>query len=107
MSDEGLKPCPFCGGEAERFECEEADNTGGDVIGCKKCQASTRVFFGEKEGLIEAWNTRHPDPVKAELVEALEIAMVGGDYLPAERMQLEKVLAKGKEMIGRSGCSHN
>jgi hypothetical protein len=28
-----LKPCPFCGGKAEQFECEEADNKGGFVIG--------------------------------------------------------------------------
>jgi Lar family restriction alleviation protein len=60
MSDE-LKPCPFCGGEAERFTITaeaEVSNIGGDVIACKKCEASTRVFFGEKEGIVNAWNAR-------------------------------------------------
>lgn len=32
----------------------------------------------------------------AILIQALEIAMIGGDYLPAERRQLEAVLAKAK-----------
>ena len=65
-----LEPCPFCGGEAERFVCEETDNIGGHVIGCKVCQASTRVFFGEHEGLLEAWNTRPTSEREARLVEA-------------------------------------
>lgn len=55
-----ILPCPFCGGEAEHFICEERDNYGGQVIGCKTCLASTRVFFGECEGLFPAWNTRTP-----------------------------------------------
>lgn len=53
-----LKPCPFCGGEAERFTLQGEENFGGDVIACKKCEACTRVVFGEKEGLIESWNRR-------------------------------------------------
>ena len=31
---------------------------GGDVIQCKKCFASTKVFFGEKQGIVAAWNKR-------------------------------------------------
>jgi len=65
----GLKACPFCGGEAEQFECEETDNRGGWVIGCKVCQASTRVFFLEKTDgreLTEAWNTRTPELLDAK-----------------------------------------
>lgn len=53
-----LLPCPFCGGDAKRFECEETDNIGGDVICCTVCYASSKVIFGEKVGLEEAWNTR-------------------------------------------------
>lgn len=44
-----------------RFTIEddmEVANVGGDVIACTKCQCSTRVFFGEKVGIEEAWNTR-------------------------------------------------
>ncbi|WP_140386089.1 MULTISPECIES: Lar family restriction alleviation protein [Acetobacter] len=59
MSEE-LQPCPFCGAIAERCDIgeEEPQNVGGSVISCTKCLCSTRVFFGEKEGLYEAWNTR-------------------------------------------------
>lgn len=57
MSEE-LKPCPFCGGEAERITLVDAENFGGDVISCKKCECCTRVVFGEKEGLVEFWNRR-------------------------------------------------
>ena len=57
MSNE-LKACPFCGGEAERFTLNDEANFGGDVIACKKCGACSRVIFGEKEGLVESWNTR-------------------------------------------------
>lgn len=56
-----LLPCPFCGGEAERFTIEdESDpaNFGGDVIQCKSCLASSRVEFGRKENLVSAWNKR-------------------------------------------------
>lgn len=59
MSEE-LKACPFCGGDAEQHDIgsEEPDNVGGSVIQCTKCLCSTRVIFGEKEGLYDAWNTR-------------------------------------------------
>lgn len=56
-----LKPCPFCGGEAQRVTLTEEDepmNAGGDVITCLKCQASSHVEFGRKENLAECWNTR-------------------------------------------------
>ena len=56
---EALEPCPFCGGEAERFTInEEGDNFGGDVICCKRCGASSHVEFGRKENLVSCWNRR-------------------------------------------------
>nr|MBA4770794.1 restriction alleviation protein, Lar family [Sphingobium sp.] len=56
---EALEPCPFCGGEAERFTInEEGDNFGGDVICCKSCGASSHVEFGRKENLVSCWNRR-------------------------------------------------
>lgn len=60
MSEE-LKPCPFCGGKAERHEITEddgLDNQGGSVISCQKCQASSAVEFEFKETLVERWNRR-------------------------------------------------
>lgn len=51
MSDE-LKPCPFCGEEAEvRYQ----SNLYG--VRCKKCLATVAAFDTEAEA-IEAWNQR-------------------------------------------------
>ena len=61
-----LLPCPFCGGEAERVTLQDEENFGGDVIICKGCDACSRVVFGEKEGLIEAWNCRATQPAASE-----------------------------------------
>lgn len=57
---QALLPCPFCGGEAERFTLPEDEfgNGGGDVITCSRCQASSHVEFGRKENLVDRWNTR-------------------------------------------------
>lgn len=48
-----LKPCPFCGGEAELtgFEAPEF------WVWCPNCKASTDAHTC-KGGAIEAWNTR-------------------------------------------------
>jgi len=61
-----LLPCPFCGGEAKRFTLQDEENFGGDVIACKSCDACSRVVFGEKEGLVEAWNRRATQPAAGE-----------------------------------------
>lgn len=94
-----LLPCPFCGGEAERFECEETDNRGGDVIGCKHCQASTRVFFGRKEGLLEAWNTRAAEGGSrmTEKWKPIETAPITGEWL----LLYEVKKRSGSVFIGR------
>lgn len=61
MSEE-LKPCPFCGGEAKAFFCEES---GAYDVQCQKCGALP--FLGRKRGVgrfksmddvIAAWNRR-------------------------------------------------
>lgn len=68
-----LKPCPFCGGPAERIEITEDDgfkNRGGSVIECQQCHASSHVEFGRKENLVSAWNTR---PAPADPVDGLEL----------------------------------
>ena len=77
-----LKPCPFCGGKAQRITItDEAEfaNVGGDIITCTKCDCSTRVFFGEKEGIEDAWNRRIAalPPITAETVRRVLDAMGG------------------------------
>lgn len=74
---EGLRPCPFCGGEAHlRYVGESTDETG-EVdggyhdVGCKTCNGGNREndvyrFIGvhgdTKAETIAAWNRRAPNP---------------------------------------------
>ena len=52
-----LKPCPFCGGEAETLTAESMH--GGYLFGimCSDCRSRGDVYNTEAEA-IEAWNTR-------------------------------------------------
>ena len=65
MTD-ALKPCPFCGGEAECIEETDWE------IGCYNGQCATEpsVWTLSKERAIAAWNTRAPAP--AVKVKALD-----------------------------------
>lgn len=67
-----LKPCPFCGADAERFTIgeDEPNNAGGDVIVCTRCQASSHVEFGYKENLVDSWNRRATPPASDAAVPA-------------------------------------
>ena len=62
MSEE-LKPCPFCGREAE-LRTDGDDSNYPIWIQCTKCQAGIEPF-PDKEFAILEWNTRHiPDGYK-------------------------------------------
>ena len=72
MSDIELKPCPFCGGEAQLVR----DRIGLWRVGCKKCNCMTtyQFDFGEGEEVSQkkaanVWNTRKP---MERIVEQLE-----------------------------------
>lgn len=54
MSEE-LKPCPFCGGEAE-FE-RKGDRRQSTIVSCTCCGATQEC--GEEWGHGKTWNTRH------------------------------------------------
>lgn len=49
-----LKPCPFCGGEAELVEVKWEEWF---WVYCKRCSAETDAF-ASKEKAIGAWNRR-------------------------------------------------
>lgn len=51
-----LKPCPFCGGDAELMYPEELERYDGTVV-CMKCHAASPDKDNWKDA-IEAWNTR-------------------------------------------------
>lgn len=50
--EQELKPCPFCGGDANIVSREE----GITFITCKDCYAE--MFGSTKESAIKQWNTR-------------------------------------------------
>lgn len=62
-----MKPCPFCGAAARRFDIHDGDMTGGSGIECSSCMATTAVHFDRKENLESSWNDRAFDGSKAEL----------------------------------------
>ena len=52
-----IKPCPFCGGEAELQELPTAPDR--CLVKCLKCWAkSVFVEWCDKERAIESWNQR-------------------------------------------------
>lgn len=59
-----LKPCPFCGGEAEAEHYESDDFYGGYLIFCTKCGAQITPCnasgYDARKIAIESWNTRQP-----------------------------------------------
>lgn len=58
---EKLKPCPFCGGEAEVLRNPIINGAiHNAVVHCEECKARTTIYVFEKDA-IEAWNTRAVD----------------------------------------------
>jgi Lar family restriction alleviation protein len=56
MTTEGLKPCPFCGGEAVQFTYPAEGSTS---IRCMSCGANSRAYAGQEQHLaFKAWNRR-------------------------------------------------
>ena len=57
-----LKPCPFCGGEAKAFYCEES---GTFDVQCQVCGAIPYIGYRRSgmspDEVIEAWNRRAND----------------------------------------------
>lgn len=63
-----LKPCPFCGGEAERIKYQADSAWNGDHAECKKCGANT---------FLSDWNTRASEqsPAAAASGELVAVAI--------------------------------
>ena len=58
MSDERLKPCPFCGGEAI---CIERASNYPYIYGVMCMDCHCRTSFGkDTDKVIKTWNTRKP-----------------------------------------------
>lgn len=89
-----LKPCPFCGGEAELFEGYSLSH-----VYCINCDAQTD---GLKNAAVELWNTR---PIEDALNEQIGRFKKYSAALEEEVKTLQEALekyAKGKNYIGVS-----
>ena len=107
MSEMKLKPCPFCGEEAEFYRTPIKSNGGwcdSVVVRCKACEARTnRVLYNAKkhpndeeyEEAAEAWNTRKP---VERILERLEDARTGSTRW-VEDMGIEKAIEIIKEEV--------
>jgi Lar family restriction alleviation protein len=72
MSSEELKPCPFCGGEAEMrlYDCEY-------FAQCIECFNSTAADHQTKEAAASAWNRRAQlAAIQGGMGEAVEVVAV-------------------------------
>ena len=58
MSEEELKPCPFCGGKAIIMQHWKDFKTNKYIVKCIKCGAQTDAAV--KEHISILWNTRKP-----------------------------------------------
>lgn len=59
MNTNELKPCPFCGGEAEHLLDQTTEQN--HSVNCKKCCFSISRFY-HGNSYLDKWNTRHaPD----------------------------------------------
>lgn len=62
MKGAELKPCPFCGGQAELrmaseiLSCYGSVSIGGWKVGCTECGIETRIE--NRDTAIEKWNRR-------------------------------------------------
>ena len=85
------KPCPFCGGQAEKIAVDEASNMGGYVVTCCSCDASSAVVFPVKDspdGLLNVlWNRRAstPSPEGQTTWQPIETAPKDGTWFLAHR----------------------
>ena len=64
MTESELKPCPFCGGDAERQMTGRATHFGW----CERCDARGPANIDAAQA-IAAWNTRTHPPEYARLIE--------------------------------------
>ena len=56
-----LRPCPFCGGEAELLTHIFTLMPNSYGVKCRVCEAETRQFYQSAEEARDAWNRRNND----------------------------------------------
>ena len=71
MSEEKLKSCPFCGGEASVYQAGYMYSAPQYYIFCDECGCETPVFNTEQDA-IEAWNRRVPQTWTQKVYDSFE-----------------------------------
>jgi len=92
---DALKPCPFCGGEAQDYGQVEIGGAVQTRIGCKDCGARSPVWG---EGNTQhAWNTRAAAPQEVDIEDCRKFFddWFGPAFGPPEH--LERIAARHKK----------
>lgn len=88
----GLKPCPFCGGEADYHIHERIG------VECLACGAGFATVFGSREEAAEAWNRRaENDKLRRELEldePLFETLNAANDALLSENAELRELVCE-------------
>ena len=88
MTDE-IKPCPFCGGEAEYDnDTGPRDESFTEFYCCKDCYA--------KAPSLKAWNRRAPSTALDSVLEEAEKVFQGTMWYPNVMSRLKRIIEKIK-----------
>jgi hypothetical protein len=106
MTNEELKPCPFCGGEAEINPLALATSDFNVACFNGECPVEPQTRGETKDEAIVAWNTRAIDPatdriesLKAKLKTSEEIGRAFEEDAGQLRAKLAKATDALKELI--------
>lgn len=69
--DKDLKPCPFCGGEANFCYLVSKDNPMEYGVSCASCSASKR-WYSSSQTALEVWNTRATDCLAVDVDDCIK-----------------------------------
>ena len=118
MSDD-LKPCPFCGGEAEFSLGKTGDGKDWHYVECSECEAmGPRVQYADhnidvKGALADTWNRRAhgalaalPEVVAMIRAERERCAQIGGDAAVAILLRNEPDATPFKQQCARQGIAN-
>lgn len=106
MMTKKLKPCPFCGGEAQLAKLGKQVW----VMRCTQCECKLNQIYKTEQQAIEAWNRREPmDKIVEQLEELkkrhfLTMANTGDDKLDLAYEYVGNALDTAIEIVKSGGC---
>ena len=98
-----LKPCPFCGGDAEYYTDNGPTGEVYGWVGCNQCDAMSchidvRSMQPEETHPIDAWNTRAEQAAELAKFKALAETLAGA-LEPVERLEMWSDKAADNDVI--------